>query len=97
MQNLLSLMQTTGYSIANLGALAGLSPQQLIATLLADLMQLLSGTGSSTQDLNTLLGALGAGGTANAAVSSSAFDQVATAAYNSRASFGYGAYRGANL
>lgn len=112
MQNLLQTLQSTGYSITNLSSLSANDPNALQNTLLQDLInELGTGQGTMIQQLTTLINVLteygglpavtGSPATPNVSSTTGTNPNVATdmlsALYQSRAQFGYGAYRAQNL
>lgn len=107
LQNLLKTLGSSGYSIANLGSLSANDPNALQNTLLQDLVnELNTGQGTMIQQLQSLLnllsnsGGFGAAGPASATTvppSPNAITDTFAAAYQARASFGYGAFRSQNL
>jgi len=113
MQNLLATLQSTGYSITNLGALSSSDPNALANQLLQDLVSELN-TGQSTmiQQLEQLINVLteygGTGATIGSQVPTpnvagttianpNAVTDIFAAAYQARAAFAYGAFRAQNL
>lgn len=111
LQNLLATMQSTGFSITNLSGLSANDPNALQNTLLQDLVnELNTGQGTMIQQLQSLLNLLSATGgfgvttapqvpnaSATTSPSPNAVTDVFTALYQSRASFGYGAFKGQNF
>lgn len=113
MQNLLATLQQTGYSITNLSSLSTNDPNALQNTLLQDLInQLNTGQGTMVTQLQELInilteyGGLTPAGSAAVPIAGSAavtapnpnvLSDVFAAAYQSRAQFAYGAFRGQNF
>jgi hypothetical protein len=113
MQNLLATLQATGYSITNLGALSASDPNALANQLLQDLVnELNTGQNTMSQQLQELInilseyGGLPGASATNPATPSTASTSVPnpnsltgifSAAYQSRAAFAYGAFRGAQF
>lgn len=113
LQNLLATLQSTGYSITNLGSVSANDPNALQNTLLQDLVNQL-GTGQDTmiQQLQQLVNILTEYGgispvagtqtvTPNTstvtAPNPNVLTDIISAAYQSRAQFAYGAFRGQNF
>jgi hypothetical protein len=84
MQNTLKLLQTTGYSLTNLGSLNTSDPNALLTYLL---QLVASQLGVNPGGVNNIGGHSTAG----------QLDSAAAGAYRSRVSYGYGAFRGSNI
>lgn len=109
MQNLLQLLSSTGYSLTGASANPN-DPNSMINQLLAALLGGIPGAGTGNGALQTILQLLGqnggfGGGGVLGGISAigtppspvSALDTLSAQAYSSRASYGYGGYRGTNL
>ena len=111
MQSLLATLQQTGYSLTNLSALSAADPNSIINQLMQDLINE-TNTGQTTmsEQLQQIILLLSGQGGLSASVgpytpntapvtnaTANAVDSAFAAAYQSRASWGYGAFRGQNL
>jgi hypothetical protein len=102
MQNLIAQLAKTGFGIStNLSGIDTSNPNALVSGLLSTLLGGLGvggGSDSQVQSLIAMLGALGGLNTSTAVgVNPNFADAIFSAAYKSRAQFGYGKFRGQNV
>lgn len=91
LQNVLDKLEKSGYSITNLGGLNVGDPNSVVIQLLQSLVSALGVSGGSSGILAGLVNLLGGG--ASATPSAISADSIFSAAFKSRAQFGYGAFR----